>query len=119
MTLATSFPVPAHADVMGDRRFIVLTDFGRVVLAHGAPVDIAAELQGPAGTLVAMIVEPQARTRGASEWDRQEAGFRAAVVAYARGVGRRSPSPRWSAAPAHIVFDPGRDTQSYQAVHDA
>ena len=119
MTLPASFPVPAHADVMGDRRFIVLTDFGRVALVYGAPVDIAAELQGERGNLVAMIVEPWARTRGASEWDRQEEGFRAAVVAYARGVGHRSPGPRRSAAPAHIVFDPGRDTQSYQAVHDA
>ena len=119
MTLPVTVPVPAHADVMGDGKFIALTDFGRVALAHGAPADIAAELQGGRGNLVAMIVEPRARTRGGSEWDGQEDAFRAAVRAYARHLGRRRPDPRRSGAPAHVVFDPGRDNQSYQAARDA
>ena len=112
-------PLPAHADLMGDRKFIVLTDFGPVALAFGSPSDVAAELVDRGGGLVATIVEPQARTRGGSEWDRQEAAFRAAVGAYAADLARRATGPRRSAAPTHLVFDPGRDTERHQALVDA
>jgi hypothetical protein len=99
-----TLPVPAHVDLMGHRKFIVLNDIGQIALSFGSPVDIAAELQ--------------ARTRDGSEWDRQEEVFRAAVGAYAAAEGRQPPGPRRSGAPVHIFFDPGRDTQSYQAVRD-
>ena len=111
-----TLPLPAHADLMGDRKFIVLTDFGPVALAFGSPSDVAAELADRGGGLVATIVEPQARTRGGSAWDGQEAPFRAAVAAYAANLPRTSAAAPRSGAPAHLVFDPGRDTQSHQAL---
>ena len=105
-------PLPAHADLMGDRKFIVLADFGPVALAFGSPSDVAAELVDRRGGLVATIVEPQDRTRGGSAWDGQEPAFRAAVAAYAAALARRTST----GAPAHLVFDPGRDAQRDQAV---
>ena len=108
--------LPAHADLMGDRKFIVLTDFGGVALAFGSPSDVAAELVDRGGALVATIVEPRARTQGGSEWDGQEPAFRAAVAAYAADLARRAGGPWRSGAPAHLVFDPGRDTQRDQDV---